>query len=68
MPPRRCREFRERRGLTVQEASCLLNVSRRHLERVEAGYEKLSVGLSSKMARVYQCGQLQLHINPVRPE
>ena len=66
--PRRCRTFRENRGLTLREAAVLLNVSSRHLERVEAGYEKLSLGLSERMARLYQCGVLQLHITPARPE
>jgi transcriptional regulator with XRE-family HTH domain len=68
MPARPCRVARLRRGFTVTQAARLLNVSSRHLARVEAGYERLSFALSERMARLYECAQLQLHINPAVPE
>jgi transcriptional regulator with XRE-family HTH domain len=60
--PRRCREVREERGFTLQQAACLLNVSEGYLHAVEAGYQHLRWSLAERMARLYRCSEFNLVI------
>lgn len=51
---------RERRGMTLDQAAYRMRITPGYLRALELGRSPLCFGLAQQMARVYECGLMEL--------